>query len=126
MQRYEDAAQVAENEIHLYELARRSYADAVRLEAEMEAHRPQAKQEAILRLMQTPDPRYPVVEGQPVKTLPATEAEKYVERDQTYASFILNQRNLAHSRMRTETDFQAAHLRATLHVGVAKALLGVA
>ncbi len=118
----EDAAL---SDVSLFEHARARYADAVRLEAEMEAHRPAAKLDAILRLMQTPDPRYPVVDGAAVKMMPATEAEKYVERDQTYASFLLNQRNLAHSRMRAETDFQSAKLRATLNITLAKSLLGV-
>lgn len=120
----EDAAQLVEFDISAYEFARAKYADAVRLEAEMEADRPAAKQAAILRLMQTPDPRYPVAE--PVKLLPATEAEKYVERDAEYASFLLNQRNLTHVRMRAETDFQSAKLRAALHITMAKSLLGVA
>jgi hypothetical protein len=126
MQSPEDAAQVVMNELAIFELARARYADAVRLEAEMEANKPAVKQAAILRMMQTPDPRYATEEGKPVKLLPATEAEKYVERDETYASYLLNQRNLAHSRMRAETDFQSAQLRASLHLTLCKSLLGVA
>lgn len=122
----EDAAQLLEFDISAFEFARTKYADAVRLESEMEADRPAAKQAAILRLMQTADPRYPIEDGKPVKLLPATEAEKYVERDAEYASYLLNQRNLCHARMRAETDFQAAKLRASLHITMAKSLLGVA
>lgn len=116
--------------IALYRLASRRLADAVRLEAEMEAHRPQAKLDAILRLQQTPDPRYPLSDydrevGKPVKLLAATEAEKYVERDETYASYILNLRNLVHSRMRAQADAVSARLEAMLWLSSSEPLAGV-
>lgn len=121
----EDVAQIAENEIDLFHAARARFADAVRLEAEMEDSRPGVKLAAILRLMAKPDPRYPIEDGKPVKLMPATEAERYVELDETYASYRLNQRNLSHSRMRAEADYHSHSLRAALYVNISKNLAGV-
>jgi hypothetical protein len=122
----EDSAAEAKHAIDDYQAARRRYADAVRLESEMEDDRAAVKLSAILRLMQSPDPRYPIEDGKPVKTMPATEAEKYVELDKDYASYRVNQRNLIHSRMRAETEYHSATMRAQLYINVSKNLLGVA
>lgn len=110
-----------------YEMASRAYADGLRVEQQMEAQRPGVKDEAVRRLMATVNPAS--LNG---KQHSASSAEAIVETDETYASYLLNQRNIVHAKNRAYTQAKSAELRARtaslsakLHIALVKSLAGV-
>jgi hypothetical protein len=113
MQQIEELADRAEKAITAYELARRQFADGVRVEQQMEAERAVVKAAAIGRIMQTENPLT-------AKQHSATSAEAVAYQDAEYAAYLLNQRNIVHAKLRAETNYHAEYLRATLAITLVK------
>jgi len=119
MQRFEDTAQVAENEITAYENARAVYADKAREEMRLEAERPIVKYAAVTRIMNSENPLTH-------KQHSASSAEAIVETDEEYRAHLLNQRNTVHAKNRAWTDAESAFFRANLALAQLKAVARVA
>ncbi len=114
----EELAHDAEQAISAYERARHSYADAVRVEQQMEADRVVVKHSVIGRIMQTTNE----LTGKPHS---ATSAESAAPLDEEYRSFLLNARNVVHAKLRAETAFRSADLQAQLAICLSKTAMGV-
>lgn len=118
MQQIEETAAKAEDAIQAFVDARASYADRVKQEDKIEAERARAKSDAIARIMQTTNP----LTGQPHS---ASSAEKVVETDEQYATYLFNKRSLVHEKLRHETAYKSAYLRAELQIALCRVALGV-
>lgn len=114
----EELAAQAEQRIRDYEVARHGFANTLRSEQQMEAERAEQKSAAIGRIMATDNPLTS-------KAHSATSAESIASTDEAYAAFLLNVRNLVHSKLRLETGYHAAYLRAQLSIAVLKVTAGV-
>ena len=78
------------------------------------------KAEAIGRLMNETNPQSR--EGKPHS---ASSAEAVVETDHEYKAYLVNARNIVHSKLRAQTAADSARLRAELHIALLKAMAGV-
>ncbi len=119
MQQIEELAHDAQQAITAYELARRQFADGLRVEQQMEAERAAVKHAAIGRIMQTENP----LTG---KQHSASSAEAICYLDAEYAAYLLNQRNIVHAKLRAETGYHSAYLQAELAIALARVGLGIA
>ena len=113
-------AQDAEDAINAYETARATFADFLRLEMELEAHRAGIKAGAVARLMGEINPS-----SRDGKQHSASSAEAIVETDGEYAAYLLNQRNVVHAKNRAYTQAESAKLRASLAITLCKVSAGV-
>ncbi len=89
------------------------YARLAHREAEMETRRPQAKLNAIMRLMTEPN----LINGKPHS---ASSAEAVVELDNQYFAHLAEQRDVVRQKNHAWTRRESARLRMELMVVVAK------
>lgn len=121
LDRIANHATVARIEIDLYEEAGKQHAALCGLEMGLEAKRAVAKQNAVLRLLQTPNP----ASGDAQKPYSATAADSAASLDPEYRAYLRRQAEVVVEKNLTRTKAESARLRAQLAVAMLKSESGV-
>lgn len=119
MQRFEDTAQVAENEIVEYQMSRETYANLLRTEMDAEAKRHVILADIVTGLLGTTNP----ATGRPHS---ASSAEDAARVHPDYLTHLKNLSSTVHAKNRADTMANVSHFRAHLALAVLKATAGVA